>query len=290
MSGAAIGLVLARPARLLSEEAFFMELVAGMEEVLSPHDLSVLLHVVADHEAEVATWRRWDADQLVDAIVIADLIDDDERTRALAGLRLPAVILGGPPEGLPVSSIFVDDAAAARSVVGGLAALGHRHVARVSGPQRLWHTRQRDQAFAAECARRSMSVRVVEGNYSEESGSRITRKLLTEGRPPTAIVFDNDAMAAAGLAQATSLGVVVPEQLSIVGWDDSALCRLVTPALSVIAVDVHAIGEQLAAVALAAIGGEPPRVHRAPPHALVLRGSTGPVPAIPLVTASESAR
>lgn len=60
MTGSAVGLVLARPARLLGEEAFFMELVAGMEEALSPHELSVLLHMVPDHEAEQATWRRWD--------------------------------------------------------------------------------------------------------------------------------------------------------------------------------------------------------------------------------------
>jgi DNA-binding LacI/PurR family transcriptional regulator len=278
VTGAAVGLVLARPARLLGEEAFFMELVAGMEEELSPHEASVLLHVVPDHDAELATWRRWDADRLVDAIVVADVTGDDRRLRALQDLHLPAVVLGGPAEGLPVASVFVDDAAAARAVVAGLAELGHRDLGRVSGPGRLWHTRQRDLAFAAECDRRGIAVRVLEGDYSEESGARLTRRLLGADRPPTAIVYDNDAMAAAGLAQAAARGVGVPGQLSIVAWDDSALCRLASPTLSVMAVDVHAIGEQLARVVLGTIAGEPPQVHRAAPHHLVLRGSTGPVP------------
>ncbi|MCG2800268.1 MAG: substrate-binding domain-containing protein [Cellulomonas sp.] len=287
MTGAAVGLVLARPARLLGEEAFFMELVAGMEEALSSVDLSVLLHVVRDHEAEVATWRRWDRDRLVDAIVVADVTGDDPRLQVLSQLQLPAVVLGGPVQGLPVASIFVDDDAAARAVVAGLAELGHRDLARVSGPRRLWHTRQRDLAFADECARRGMGVRVVEGDYSEEAGTRLTRALLEGERTPTAIVYDNDAMAAAGLAQAAACGRPVPSQLSIVAWDDSTLCRLASPALSVIAVDVHAMGEQLAGVVLGAIAGDPPQVHRAAPHRLVLRGSTGPACPSPSPSAPE---
>lgn len=277
MTGAAVGLVLARPARLLGEEAFFMELVAGMEERLSPHGLSVLLHMVADDDAELATWRRWDSDRLVDALVVVNVKEDDPRLRALPELRLPAVVLGGPERGLPVSSVFVDDDAAARAVVAGLSDLGHRHLGRISGPRRLWHTRRRDDAFADECARRGMTVRTLEGDYTEEAGARLTRELLAGTPAVTAVVADNDAMAAAGLAAATAAGCWVPEALSIVAWDDSTLCRLTSPTLSVIAVDVHAIGEQLAGVVLAAVAGEPVRVHRAAPHRLVLRQSTASV-------------
>ncbi len=276
MSGAAIGLVLARPARLLGEEAFFMELVAGMEEALSPHGLSVLLHVVKNHEAEIATWRRWARDRLVDAIVVVDISTGDERLDVLAGLRLPAVVLGGPAEGLPASSVYVDDDAAARAVVDGLDGLGHRFVGRISGPRQLWHTRQRDAAFVDECARRSIELVTLGGDYSKEAGYRLTRQLLEPAVAPTAIVYDNDAMAAAGLAAASSAGRTVPADLSVVAWDDSTLCRLAGPPLSVIAVDVYAMGEQVAEVIREAIAGTPRTLHRAPPHRLILRGSTGP--------------
>lgn len=269
-----MGLVLARPARLLGEEAFFMELVAGMEERLSPVGMSVLLHMVADDDAELATWQRWDTDRLVDALVVVNVKSDDPRLRALGDLRLPAVVLGGPDEGLPVSSVYVDDDAAARAVVAGLFDLGHRHLGRITGPRRLWHTRRRDQAFADECAKRGMSVRTLEGDYTEEAGTRLTRELLQGSPPVTALVADNDAMAAAGLAAATAAGCWVPEALSVVAWDDSTLCRLTSPALSVIAVDVHAMGEQLAGAVLEAIEGQPRRVYRVAPHRLVLRRST----------------
>ena len=276
MSGAAIGLVLARRARLLGEEAFFMELVAGMEEALSPHGLSVLLHVVKHHEAEIATWRRWAEDRLVDGILVVDVSTGDARLDVLDGLPLPAVVLGGPARGLPTSSVYVDDDAAARAVVEGLDGLGHRSIGRISGPRQLWHTRQRDAAFVDECARRSIDLVTLEGDYSEAAGHRQTRRLLERSVAPTAIVYDNDAMAAAGLAAASAAGCRVPADLSVVAWDDSALCRLAGPPLSVIAVDVFAIGEQVAAVMRAAIAGAPRALHRAPPHRLVLRGSTGP--------------
>lgn len=292
MTGSAVGLVLARPARLLGEEAFYMELVAGMEETLSPHGLSVLLHIVRDHDAEQAAWRRWDADSLVDALVVADLRVDDSRVRTLSDLRLPAVVLGGPEDGLPVSNLYVDHGAAARAVVDGLFDLGHRRLGRVSGPRRLWHTQRRDEAFAAQCARRDMTIRTLEGDYTEAAGTRLTAELLAEGRPPTALVYDNDAMAAAGLAQATAAGLHVPREVSVVAWDDSTLCRLTSPSLSVIAVDVHAMGEQLAGVVLEAIAGAPRRCHRAAPHRLVLRQSTAPAAPAPesLPTGNSSTR
>lgn len=283
MTSRAVGLVLARPARLLKEEAFWMELLAGVEEELSERGLSVLLHVVRDHEAEIATWRRWDAERLVDAVVVADVNVDDVRLPVLSELGLPAVVMGGPPGGLPVPSLFVDDDAAARAVVEGLDALGHRNLARVTGPSGLWHTRHRDDAFVDECAQRGLVLRVLEGDYSESAGVRLTEALLRSDAPPTAVVYDNDAMAAAGLATAARLGRSVPSDLSIVAWDDSALCRLVHPALSVMAVDVFALGGQLARLLARVVDAAPghrpaPAAELAQPHRLELRGSTGPAP------------
>ena len=268
-----------------------MELVAGMEETLSPHGLSVLLHIVADHDAEQATWRRWDADRLVDALIIANLMVDDSRVRTLTDLRLPAVVLGGPDDGLPVSNVYVDDGAAARAVVEELFDLGHRRLGRISGPRRLWHTQRRDETFAAECARRDMTIRTLEGDYTEGAGSRLTQELLTDGLAPTALVYDNDAMAAAGLAQLAAAGLRVPQEVSVVAWDDSTLCRLTSPSLSVIAVDVHAMGEQLAGVVLDAIAGAPRRCHRAALHRLILRQSTAAAaPGLPPASESLPAR
>lgn len=81
--------------------------------------------------------------------------------------------------------------------------------------------RRRDEAFAAECAQRGMTIRTLEGDYAEAAGTRLTQELLADGRRPTALVYDNDAMAAAGLAQVTAAGLHAPREVSVVAWDDS---------------------------------------------------------------------
>ena len=68
------------------------------------------------------------------------------------------------------------------------------------------------------------------------------QQLLTGSRVPTAVVYDNDLMAIGGLAAAKELGVAVPDQLSVIAWDDTAVARLATPPLSVVTVDVHGLG------------------------------------------------
>ena len=196
----AVGLVLARPARMLGLEPFFMELIAGMEEVLAADGRSLLLHVVKDMDAEIAAYRRWAAGEMVDAVVIVNLTDDDARLAVVAELGLPAVVVGGPRSGFGFSNVWIDDAQAMRDAVGYLADhLGHRRLARVSGPAQFEHTRQRSTAFLEECARRGVEGTIVEGDYTDTSGERCTRALLGRGANPTAIVFDNDVMAVAAV-------------------------------------------------------------------------------------------
>ena len=79
-------------------------------------------------------------------------------------------------------------------------------------------------------------------DYSGEDGARVTRRLLSAARRPTAIIYDNDVMAIAGLGVAQEMGLSVPGDLSIVAWDDSSLCRLVHPPLTALQRDIPAYG------------------------------------------------
>ena len=88
---------------------------------------------------------------------------------------------------------------------------------------------------------------MLEGDDTEEAGTRLTGDLLDTGLPLTAVVYDTDAMAAAGPARPTAAGRRVPQAVSVVAWDDSTPCRLTSLPLSVIAIDVHAMDEQFAA-------------------------------------------
>lgn len=274
----AIGLVLARPARMLGIEPFFMELIAGIEETLASEGRSLLLHVVQDHDSEVNAYRRWARDELVAAVVVVNVLVEDDRLDVLRELGLPTVVVGGPERDAGFAHVYIDNAGAVRGAVAHLVGLGHQRIARVSGPATLAHTHTRTKAFLDECAQLGVQGVVVEGDYTEQSGARATRTLLGRGNRPSVIVYDNDVMAVAGLAAAHEMQVRVPAEVSLLAWDDSALCRLSGPPMSAMSMDVHAIGERVADAVLNLLADGTQAVYAAPMAQLVTRGTTGPAP------------
>ncbi|MEU3455825.1 LacI family DNA-binding transcriptional regulator [Micromonospora sp. NPDC006766] len=280
LSGAtanAVGLALCRPARTLGIEPFFMELISGVEAELSARSYALTLQVVADQEAEVAVYRRWWAERRVDGVLVCDLRTDDRRVPTLEELQLPAVVIGGPGHTGSLASVWADDAAALAETVEYLVALGHRRIARVGGLPDLLHTQIRDNAFDAVCRRLGLvDATAVWSDYTGEEGARATRRLLSSAQRPTAVLYDNDVMAIAGLSVAQEMGLTVPGDLSIVAWDDSPLCQLVHPPLTALGRDIPAYGAHAARQLLAAIAGEPVTSVQDETARLTPRGSTAP--------------
>lgn len=273
-SSGAVGLVLARPARLLGIEPFFMEFIAGIEERLAERGLSVLLHVVGTQEAEIEAYRRWAERRLVDTVVVVNRTADDRRLPVLRELGLPAVLVGADGDDPALPAVRTDDTGPVREALAHLLDLGHRRIARVSGPADLLHTRARTEALLEGCRAAGVEPVIVEGDYSEEAGARLTAELLRRPEPPTAILYDNDVMAVAGLGAAKELGVAVPDRLSMIAWDDSTMCRLASPPLTTMSVDVHRYGVLVAETVLELIDGLPVTDRWSPTARCVPRGST----------------
>ncbi|WP_436519877.1 LacI family DNA-binding transcriptional regulator [Actinoplanes sp. HUAS TT8] len=276
MAGGLIGLVLTGSAARVGVEPFFMELIAGMEEALAPSGTTVLLLVVPDLAAELATYRRWAGDHTVEAVVVVNLVHDDVRPAHVAGLGLPAVLAGKHPG--PFAKVVTDDAGAMTTAIETLTALGHRVVGRVSGPADLVHTAERTAAIRATAGRLGVEVRIAEGDYSAEGGVRALRELLATSPAPTAVVFDNDVMAVAAEQELIRSGVTVPGQISLLACDDSPLCELAVPPLSALSTDVHEHGLTLGRAVLGVVRGEPGREHPGPMISIRRRESTGPAP------------
>jgi len=176
LSGAragACGLVLARPARTLAFETFFMELIAGIEMELSSRSVGLTLQVVHDLEAEMAVYRRWWAERRVDGVLVVDPRLDDPRIEQIEKLGLPAVIIGGPEGTGNLSAVWSDDAGAVVDVVRYLARLGHQRIARVAGVPEFLSTEARTEAYLATMAELSLPPRVVTTDFMAESGARV---------------------------------------------------------------------------------------------------------------------
>ncbi|MFI6944024.1 LacI family DNA-binding transcriptional regulator [Streptomyces sp. NPDC050418] len=272
-----VGLVLARPAHTLGVESFFLQLVSGVQEVLASRKVALLFQVVEDIEAECAVYKRWWAEKRVDGVLVVDPRSDDPRPELLDSLGLTSVLIGAPAEGSrQVSTVWADDSAAMASVLAHLYGLGHRHIVHVAGLPGLAHTERRITSLRTEAARLGLTaIRSVPTDYSDAEGAEATRRVLDEDVPPTAIVYDNDVMAVAGVAVAAERGIKVPGELSIVAWDDSALCRVTHPRLTALVRDTSGFGRLAAAELLARLDGGPVRsIQGELPH-LEPRESTG---------------
>jgi DNA-binding LacI/PurR family transcriptional regulator len=276
----ALGLVMARPASTLGVEPFFMKLLSGIENTLAAHSAALVLQVVPDHDAEVEAYRRWWAERRVDGIFLIDLRIEDKRVLVLEELGLPAVVIGGPGHHGRLPAVWSDDASAMAMVVEYLAALGHRRVARVAGPSGLLHTELRSQAFGEVATRLELASAVtVATDYSPEQGAQATRRLLSGSARPSAVIYDNDVMAVAGTSVAHEMGVAVPGDLSIVAWDDSVLCQIVHPPLTVLSRDIMAYGTRAAERLLALLDGDSVGDFEDAMPRLITRGSTARPPA-----------
>jgi len=270
-----VGLALRRPASTLGVEPFFMELISGLEAELSTRSYALLLQMVddADASAEIDVYQQWWVEGRVDGVLLCDLRPDDPRVPAVERIGVPAVVIGPPSAGGRLATLWSDDAVSVAEAVDHLTGLGHRRIARVAGLPGLAHTATRTRAFADRGLTEAMTVFT---DYTGESGARATRDLLTGDARPTAIVYDNDVMAIAGLAAARELGLAVPADLSIVAWDDSPMCGLVHPPLTALTRDIFAYGAHAARLLLAVIAGEEPGPRLDEPARLIARGSTAP--------------
>jgi DNA-binding LacI/PurR family transcriptional regulator len=276
----AVGLVLVRPPRLMIVDSYLTQMLSGVEAELNRGEIALLLHLVDRIDDTVEVYRKWWAGRHVDGVIMTDVRKDDPRLEALLEIGLPAAIIGGDHGLDTISTVDSDTTGTARRIVDYLRALGHRSIARVAGTRELFHTWQRDVAYLEALDRAGLDrdrYRVVYTNYSAADGMRAMLELISGPQPPTAVVFDSDVMAAASLKVVHDLGMSVPDDVSIVAWDDSDLCQITVPTITAVE-QAPAHQAELAARALLATLNNGEVSHLTlPPGTLNTRESTRPI-------------
>jgi DNA-binding LacI/PurR family transcriptional regulator len=216
---------------------------------------------------------------VVSACVLTDVVPDDPRPGVLHEVGLAGMVVGDTAPDWGLAAVHTDGYGQMRDLMRLVVDLGHRRVGRVSGPGELVHTQIRDRAFDESVGELGLTGARVEGDYTAEGGADATRLLLAGDQPPTLIVYDNDVMAVAGLAVAQERGVDVPDELSIVAWDDSVHCRLSIPPIGAMNHDARGSGELAGAILVELLGGGTPRDVATPAPLWVPRSSVRSLPA-----------
>jgi len=276
----AVGLIVSRDPDVFEEDPFFGGFLGGIESVLAGRGYALVLQMSTSSDEGAARYRQMALDRRVDGVFLNEIMVDDPRIPLLLELQLPTVAIT-EAESQSFPAVVRDNSAAIRDLVAHLVELGHRRFAHVSGPGEYVHAgRRRDVWREALRAHGIDDDVVVEGDFTYAGGAAAASALLTgpAASRPTAVFCANDLMAAGFQARAQDLGLNVPADLSVAGFDGTALGTYIRPALTTLSTSPRSLGAKAAELLLDRIDGIATPNLAAEPSVLVVRDSTGPVP------------
>jgi LacI family transcriptional regulator len=260
--------------------------IRGLSQVLEQRGFVTL---VAESNEETARSERLLQHLLsrrVDAIVsVAAHVGDGPILRQIADAGIPVVLAVRDVPGSELSAVVYDDEHGARAAIDYLLGLGHRVLAQITGPLDIDSFGRRRQGFLDALAAVPDAIDVSAGGTAERldaaDGERLMKATLAAAASrPTAVFVHNDLMAFGALDAARQAGLRVPEDISIVGFNDLPLSKHVAPALTTVGLPTEMLGTRVGEELLAVIEdpGRAPQLLRLPVN-LAVRESSGPPPA-----------
>lgn len=215
-------------------DPFFGRMVSGAMSVLRPIGVQLVLMLAenAEARAKLMTYLRQGH---VDGVIIDSTHLDDPLPRQITEIGLPIVLCGRPAQPFPISYVDVEQQAGARLAADHLVARGCQRVATISGPLDMSASQDRLSGFRAGMAQHGFAfVPSVEGNFTIESGERAMASILADFPDIDGVFAANDLMAQGALTVLTNSGRRVPDDVAVIGFDDSAIAMSCRPPLTTI--------------------------------------------------------
>lgn len=240
---------------------FFSEILAGMEATLTQAGLSVLILDTAGPAARNDLLFDYLHNSRADGILCLDgslpgaALSSDQAP----GARPPIVFVCEWHAAGSFPSVRVDNGSGARLALRHLFELGHRHIGHVAGPEHNVLTHARLDGLLDEMAALGLEVRAdwfFKGNFSMESGAAAAADWFAMKHRPTALFLASDEMAFGFISELHRHGVSVPDDVSVVGFDDIDIASRFVPALTTIRQPRKALGRKAAELLLRRIAGE----------------------------------
>jgi LacI family transcriptional regulator len=217
---------------------FFPELIKGFEDVALQNGYDVLVASTNYDPARTALCVRRMIERKIDGVAIMTSEVDPSLTDTLARRKVPLVFLDVGRVGKGVSNVRVDYGEGIAQAVEHLSSLGHHRIAFISGPSLLASARERRDMFITRlqdpCSGPPREVLIEEGNHRVDGGLEAMRRLLQREPRPTAVIASNDLTAIGAMRAIRQQGLRVPEDISVVGFDDIQMAEFTEPPLTTV--------------------------------------------------------
>ncbi|WP_328474103.1 LacI family DNA-binding transcriptional regulator [Streptomyces sp. NBC_00448] len=267
----AIALVIPEPETRLFAEPYFSDIIRGIGAELADTDMQLLLTLIRTPK-ERARFAQYLAAHRVDGVLLVSVHEDDPLPDLLEQLDMPAVLNGRRSDLESVSYVDADNVGGARAAVAHLIERGRRRVATITGPLDMYVARSRLDGYRQAVAEAglgggggasspgvsgssgssggSSEELIAAGDFTEEGGRRAMRELLARRPDVDGVFAASDVMAAGARAVLREEGRRVPDDVALVGFEDSAIARHMDPALTSVRQPTEEMGRTMARVLL----------------------------------------
>ncbi|MGI4856451.1 MAG: LacI family DNA-binding transcriptional regulator [Janthinobacterium lividum] len=265
------------------DEQVFASQVSGMQTALAEQGITLFLGCANYSPRQALAQVHAMLGRGVEALAIVGERHPPALYEALDHAGVPYVLTYGYRKDSPHPCIGFDNHAAFVVLTDHLLALGHRRIALLIQPL-AYNDRAVARVAGVHAALARQGLEIASGHYVEAAGSiesaRASLRTIWQAgaERPTAIICGNDQLALGIMLEAAALGIAIPDDLSVTGFDDVAMARQMHPALTTMAVDTGEIGRRAARYLVDALNGTPTPPGPALLPVLHVRASTGPVP------------
>ncbi|WP_322978227.1 LacI family DNA-binding transcriptional regulator [Pseudomonas sp. C11] len=227
---------------------YFAELARGIEDHAERNGYSVILCNSDDDIDKQLRYLRVLLERRIDGLIVATVASDAAFAEALANLRVPLVLVDRSLDGVDADQLRVDHEQGAYLATRHLLELGHRRIVCIGGPASTQVAQLRAAGYQRALAEAGIEAQaVVDCPFTSPAGHAAAQTLLSAELRPTAIFAGNDMIALGVLRAAAERELQVPQQLSVVGFDDIEVSRYLHPALTTVGQCIGQLGEQVAA-------------------------------------------
>jgi DNA-binding LacI/PurR family transcriptional regulator len=250
-----VALVVAESEQRVFDEPFFAGIIRGISSELTDTGLQLLL-ALAQSPGEYDRLESYLTGQHVDGVLMTSLHGGDPLPAKLEAGGVPTVLGGRPPGLTPVSYVDVDNRYGARQAVEHLLRRGRRRIATIAGPQDMGVGVDRLTGYREALAAAGLPELVVYGDFSEASGVEAARELLERDPRLDAVFAADDPMALGAMRVLKKRGLRIPEDVAVIGFEDSASAPVADPPLTTVHQSVEEMGRQMARLLISRIQGE----------------------------------
>ncbi len=232
---------------------FFTSIITIIEDILRQKGYGILVCDCRTDEKLEYEATEFLVNKMVDGIISMPVSKDGTHLKLPLSKGIPVVLIDRKVEGLNVDAVLVDNVSASEAAVEYLIDHGHREIGIICGPKDIFTSHQRQLGYTQAFVKKGMFPRqelIRYGEYTVESGYACFKELISQHKSLSALFVTNYELTLGAIIAINELGIKMPEQISVIGFDNMHLAKVVKPRLTIISQPIQEIAENVARIML----------------------------------------